>query len=224
MSTEQEKEYYRKYMKQYYGNHKDYWRNYYLQSKKGSEKKSRSSYRNRRFYLAKISAAWYRPQKKKSRIGRLIGRFGRTSSSHVKSNRLKTSSSNMNRDNVESVKQLRNILLGILRREKFLNIKFLENKFEKIPSKNLSKFQALAEKNNEKCMIEFVTSPFKVFTEKRKEHLYTFLDFFDARFFLCFIKPDLSKYCILEVERNNIKSVTLGLKAIDAMNPIPEFT
>lgn len=223
MSTNQEKEYYRKYMKEYYGKHKDYWRNYYLQRKKGSSKKSKGSYRNRRSYLAKISAAWYRPQKKKSRFGRLIGRFGRSSPSLVKANRLKTNS-NTRKDNVEPVKQYRNILLEILRKEEFLNIKFPEKNFEKIPLRNFSTFQALAKKKNKKCMIEFVMSPFKVFTEKRREHLRTFLDFFDARFFLCFIKPDFSGYCILEVEPNNIKSINLGLKAIENMKPIPEVT
>ena len=222
MSTNQEKEYYRKYMKQYYGKHKDYWRNYYLQRKKGASKKSKSSYRNRRSYLAKISAAWYRPQKKKSRLVRLIGRFGRTSPSLTKANRLKTSS-NKRKDNVEPIKQYRNILLEILRKEEFLNIKFPEKNFEKIPLRNLSTFQALAKKNNKKCMIEFVMSPFKVFTEKRRESLQTFLDFFDAKFFLCFIKPDFSGYCILEVESSNIKSINLGLRAIENMKPIPEF-
>lgn len=223
MSTNQEKEYYRKYMKEYYGKHKDYWRNYYLQKKKGSSKKSKGSYRNRRSYLAKISAAWYRPQKKKSRFGRLIGRFGRSSPSLVKANRLKTSS-NTRKDNVEPVKQYLNILLEILRKEEFLNIKFPEKNFEKIPLRNLSTFQALAKKKNKKCMIEFVMSPFKVFTEKRREYLRAFLDFFDTRFFLCFIKPDFSGYCILEVEPNNIKSINLGLKAIENLKPIPEFT
>ena len=136
MSTNQEKEYYRKYMKEYYGKHKDYWRNYYLQKKKGSSKKSKGSYRNRRSYLAKISAAWYRPQKKKSRFGRLIGRFGRSSPSLVKANRLKTSS-NTRKDNVEPVKQYLNILLEILRKEEFLKIKFTEKNFEKITLRNL---------------------------------------------------------------------------------------
>ncbi|WP_455369265.1 hypothetical protein [[Eubacterium] cellulosolvens] len=222
MSTKQEKEYYKKYMKEYYGKHKDYWRNYYLQRKKGSSKKSKSSYRNRRSYIAKISAAWYRPQKKKSRLGRLIGRFGRRSPSLIKASRLKTSS-NSRKDNIEPVKQFRNILFEVLRKEDFLNIKFPEKNFEKIPLRNLSTFQVLAEKNNKKCMIEFVTSPFKVFTEKRREYLRTFLDFFDAKFFLCFIKPDFSGYCVLEIESSNIKSVNLGLKAIENMKPIPEL-
>jgi hypothetical protein len=221
MSTQQEKEYYRKYMKQYYGKHKDYWRNYYLQRKE-SNKKTGNSYRNRRSYLTKISAAWYLPQKKKSRIGRLIRRFGRRQPSIIKTNRLKTSS-NIHKEDVKPVKQLQNIIFKILRDEEFLNIKFPEKNFEKIPSRNISTFQALAEKNNEKCMIEFVTSPFKVFTEKRREYLQTFLDFFNTRFFLCFIKPDFSKYCILEVDRKNIKSVNLGLKVIDSMNSIPDI-
>jgi hypothetical protein len=135
---------------------------------------------------------------------------------------LKTSS-NTRKDNIETVKQFRNILLEVLREEEFLNIKFPEKKFEKIPPGNFSTFQALAKKNNKKCMIEFVSSPFKVFTEKRREYLHTFLDFFEARFFLCFVKPDFSGYCILEIEPNNIKSVNLGLKAIESMKPIPEF-
>lgn len=223
MSTNQEKEYYRKYMKQYYGKHKDYWRNYYLQRKKVSDKKSKSSYRNRRSYLAKISAAWYRPQKKKSRLGRLIGRFGRRTPPLIKTDRLKTSSKTP-KDNPEPVKQFRKILLDILRKEEFLNIQFPEKNFKRIPLRNFSTFQALAKKDNEKCMIEFVTSPFKVFTDKRKEHLQTFLDFFDARFFLCFIKPDFSGYHILEIEPSNIKSVNLGLKTIENMKPIPEFS
>ena len=223
MSTNQEKEYYRRYMKQYYGKHKDYWRNYYLQRKKSSNKKGKNTYRNRRSYLAKISAAWYRPQKKKSRLGRLIGRFGRRSPSLIKTNRIKTSSKTP-KDNIEPVKQFRKILLDVLRKEEFLNIIFPENNFEKIPLRNFSTFQALAKKDNEKCMIEFVTSPFKVFTEKRRKYLQTFLDFFEARFFLCFIKPDFSGYHILEIESSNIKSVNLGLKTIENMKPIPEFT
>lgn len=223
MSTKQEKEYYRKYMKQYYGTHKDYWKEYYLQRKKESSEKSKSSYRNRRSYLAKISAAWYHPQKKKGRLGRLIGRFGRSSPSLVKAKRSKTGSNTLE-DKVEPVKHYRNIILEILRKEEFLNIKFPEKNFEKIPLRNFSTLQALAEKNNKKCMIEFVTSPFKVFTEKRREHLQTFLDFFDTRFFLCFIKPDFSGYYVLEIEPNNIKSVNLGLKVIENMKPISEFT
>ena len=139
MSTNQKKEYYRKYMKQYYGKHKEYWRNYYLHRKKGSSKKSKGSYRSRKSYLAKISAAWYRPQKKKSRLGRLIGRFGRTSPSLTKANRLKTSS-NKRKDNVEPIKQYRNILLEMLREEEFLNIKFLEKNLENIPLRNFSTF------------------------------------------------------------------------------------
>jgi len=54
--------------------------------------------------------------------------------------------------------------------------------------------------------------------------LKVFLSFFDAKFFLCFIKPDLSRYHLIELEPSRIRSVTLGLKAIAAMKPTPTLT
>jgi len=84
--------------------------------------------------------------------------------------------------------------------------------------------QALALKDGERCIIEASTTPFKVFTKKRREYLKVFLNFFEARYFLCFVKPDLSRYHLQELDPLKIRSVALGLKAITAMKPLETFS
>ena len=210
------KEYYRRYMKEYYQRHKDYWRRYYLERKRQGEGKT--SKKDRRAYIARIRAAWFHPHPKRPSLTKIFRRLGGTKPRETPIQEPPTTS--QVEEPTRSLSRLRGTVIGILEVEGFHNIECPEY----VPTsrdRKPSTLQALAHKGDGKCIVEVVTSPFKVYTSKRREYLRTFLRFFNAKYFLCFLKPDLSRYHLLEVEPHRIRSVSLGLKAIAAMKPTP---
>ncbi len=119
---------------------------------------------------------------------------------------------------------MRIFLADILRREGFIDIQFPVQESEAGLGQTLSNLQVFALRESKRCIIEFASTPFKAFTRKKREYLRTLLNFFDARYFLCFVKPDLSRYRLLELPASDVRSVTLGLKAIAAMKPLKIFS
>jgi len=223
MSNTQQREYYRQYMRGYYQKHKDYWKKYYLQKKHSTKRSNRSSYHNRRHYLARIDAAWSQARVKSSPLGRLLRRLGTTSTLDFGPNINDSNRDVTEKRNIALARPFKNLLQEILRIEGFNDICFLARESEWQSGRGL-RLQGLAIKDSKRCIMEITTSPFKVFTTEKKEYLSTFLRFFDARYFLCFIKPDLSRYCILEPEPSKIRSVTLSLKTIASMKLTPKIT
>lgn len=201
------KEYYRRYMKEYYQRHKDYWRRYYQQRK--SQGEGKISKKDRREYVARIRAAWFHPHPKAASLTKIFRKFRGAKPKQPPTEEPQT-----------SLSRLRGTVIGILEGEGFHSIECPEYTPTSLDRKP-STLQALAHKDEGKCIVEVVTSPFKVYTSKRREYLRALLKFFNAKYFLCFLKPDLSKYHLLEMEPNRIRSVSLGLKAIAAMKPTP---
>ena len=119
---------------------------------------------------------------------------------------------------------MRIFLADILRREGFIDIQFPVQESEAGLGQTLSNLQVFALRESKRCIIEFASTPFKAFTRKKREYLRTLLNFFDARYFLCFVKPDLPRYRLLELPASDVRSVTLGLKAIAAMKPLKIFS
>jgi len=225
MSGAEERKYYRQYMRRYYQEHKDYWRDYYLKKKQSTKRGGRNSYRNRRHYLERVNAAWSQAHIGDNPLSRLLRRISGTSISHLDPTLAKPSKRKEKAvEEKRSTPQLRSVLLDILRREGFIDIQFPPKGSGVGPSRVLPSFQAFALKQSKRCIIEFASTPFKAFTRKRKEYLRTLLNFFDAKYFLCFVKPDLSRYHLVELEPSNIRSITLGLRAIAAMKPAPIVT
>ena len=225
MSSTREREYYRKYMKDYYQRHKDYWRNYYLQRKGSAVKSTRASIHHRRDYFSRINAAWSKTHRE-TRLTKLFRRLGATATA-----RFSPGTQAKNPPNQEEEKRSTNLeqlfkgtLLEILSREGFTNVQIPTQNHGEILRKEFSTLQALATKDDDRCIVEITFSPFKVFTKKRSEYLRLFLNFFNARYFLCFVKPDCSSYHLLELRSSQIKSVSLGLKAIGAMKLAPKIT
>jgi len=219
MDPAKTKEYYRRYMRGYYQKHKDYWRRYYL-DRKAITRGRRGSYRQRRDYLAKIDAAWSQTHVRSNPLTRILKRLSITSTSHLESE-VETSPSReegVEKNGTRPMSLPRDVLLEILKKEEFLNIQFPTDMsgFSREPTM----LQTLALKDGKRCIIEVSTTPFKVFTKKRREYLKVFLNFFEARYFLCFVKPDLSRYHLLELDPLNIRSIALGLKAIAAMKSL----
>ncbi|MBS7629667.1 hypothetical protein KEJ23_06880 [Candidatus Bathyarchaeota archaeon] len=193
-------------MKEYYQRHKDYWRNYYQRRKSSGEGKV--SKKDRREYVARIRAAWFHPHPKTVSLTKMFRKL-RGAKPQPPAEEPKT-----------SLSRLRGTVMGILEGEGFHSIEcpeYVPTSMERKPST----LQALAHKGEGKCIVEVVTSPFKVYTSKRREYLRSLLKFFNAKYFLCFLKPDLSRYHLLEMEPHRIRSVSLGLKAIAAMKPTP---
>jgi hypothetical protein len=223
MSSTREREYYRKYMRAYYQKHKDYWRNYYLQ-RKGSALKSGRSIRHRRDYFSRINAAWSKTHRE-TRLTKLFRRLGATATA-----RFSSSSTNPptqeeeEKRSINSDQLFKSTLLEILSSEGFMNVQIPTQNHGELLRQDFSALQALAMKDDDRCIVEVAFSPFKVFTKKRSEYLRLFLNFFNARYFLCFVKPDCSSYHLLELSSSRIKSVSLGLKAIGAMKPAPKIT
>lgn len=218
MSKAQEKEYYRQYMRGYYQKHKDYWRDYYLKKKQLTKRGGRSAYRNRRHYLERVNAAWSQVQTGKNPLSRLLRRLSSTSihylepaSTHPPRQKDKTN------EETRSAERLRIFLMEILRREGFIDIQFPVQESEVSLGQALSNLQAFALRESKRCIIEFAGTPFKAFTRKKRDYLKTLLNFFGAKYFLCFIKPDLSRYHLIELEPTNMRSIALGLKTIAAM-------
>jgi hypothetical protein len=224
MPSEHDKVYRRQYMKKYYNEHKGYWQNYYLKKKGSSKKPKRKSYHNRRSYLAKINAAWHKPNVRKSRLSRIIRRFGRTPNPRFNTRTIHSQHQTEKVDkSIEYMNQFRRTILEIFTIEDFHNIRFPQLKTKENVKGNILS-QAFALKDNRRCIIEFSTSPFKAYTTRRKDYLRTLLSFFNSRYFLCFVKPDLSTYKLLELDPSNIRSVTLALKTISTMKPTPRIT
>jgi len=221
MSAKHEREYRRQYMRRYYQQHKDYWKDYYSQKKRPTAKK-RDAYRNRIHYLERIEAAWSEPRLEQNPLSRLLGRLGATATLRFDS----SSRSSQKTDNKSSrnTPTFKAILQEILSKEGFLNLQFPNHDPGTKPSQDSPIPQVLAFKDNRRCIIEISTSPTKALTKKRAEYLRSFLDFFEARYFLCFVKPDLSRYEIMELEPSKMRSVTLGLKVIASMKPTPSIT
>ncbi|MGQ9543432.1 MAG: hypothetical protein ACUVTM_05020 [Candidatus Bathyarchaeia archaeon] len=215
MST-RNREYYRRYMKEYYQKHKDYWRRYYLERKGLLEGKVVK--RNRRAYLERIRAIWTQSKPRRSPLIHILKKIGGakpeepTVTEPTRQAKVET--------DIDLPERLRETIIKILEVEGFHNIECPEY----IPTskgRKPSTLQALAHKGEGKCIVEVVTAPFKVYTPKRREYLKAFLRFFNAKYYLCFLKPNLSRYHLLEMDPFKIKSVSLGLKAIAAMKPTP---
>lgn len=221
MSAKREREYRRQYMKRYYQTHKDYWRNYYHQRKR-STAKSKGAYRNRIHYLERISAAWSETHLAKSPLSRLLRRLGATATLRFDSS--SRGSPKTDKKSSMNPPTFNSILHEILSKEGFVTLQFPNHDSGASPSQDSPMPQVLALKDDRRCIIEIVTSPVKAFTKKRAEYLRSFLSFFEARYFLCFVKPDLSRYQVMELEPSKIRSLTLGLKAIAAMKPTPTLT
>ncbi|MEM4251771.1 MAG: hypothetical protein QW828_08060, partial [Candidatus Bathyarchaeia archaeon] len=199
--------------------HRDYWRDYYLRKKSSRTRVSRGSYRSRRRYLERIEAAWFEAHAEVSPLSRLLRRLSRTSIHHLEPHPADSTRQKATEE-TKSAEQLRKALADTLRGEGFSNISFPVQSPETDLRRTLHGLQAFALKDGSRCIIEFINTPFKSFTMKRREHLKVLLNFFEARYFLCFIKPDLSRYTLLELPASNIKPVALGLKAIAAMKPL----
>jgi len=227
MSTTSHREYYRQYMRKYYHEHKDYWRSYYLQRKRSPTKRSKGSQRSRRHYLERIGTAWLQEHVENRPLSRLFRRLSRTTVHDFYSDQRRTRPPNkeeIGKTETKPAHQLTRILPEILKKEDFADIQIPTSGSSESLDLHVSTFQALAVRDNKRCIIEVSTKPFKLFTAKRREYLRALLNFFDAGFFLCFIKPDLSRYHLMELESSKIRSVTLGLKAIAAMKQTPPLT
>ena len=227
MSATSQREYYRQYMRKYYQEHKDYWHNYYLQRKRPPTKRSKGSQRSRRHYLERIGTAWLQEHVENRPLSRLFRRLSRTTVHDFYSDQRRTRpqrKGEISKTWAKPAHQLTRILPEILKKEDFAGIQLPTSGSGEHPDHHVSTFQALAIRDNKRCIIEVSTKPFKLFTAKRKEYLRALLNFFDAGFFLCFIKPDLSRYHLMELESSKIRSVTLGLKAIAAMKQTPPLT
>ncbi|MBS7622326.1 hypothetical protein KEJ39_01445 [Candidatus Bathyarchaeota archaeon] len=219
MSSPRQREYYRQYMRRYYQEHRDYWRDYYLKKKASRARRSRGSYRSRRRYLERVEAAWFEVHGGVSPLSRLLRRLSRTSIHHFEPHPADSRRWRVGEES-RSAEQLRGVLADTLKDEGFSEIRFPAQSSETDPGQTLHGLQAFALKEGSRCIIEFINTPVKFFTKKRREHLKALLNFFEARYFLCFIKPDLSRYTLLELPASNIKPVALGLKAIAAMKPL----
>lgn len=222
MSSTREREYYRKYMKDYYQKHKDYWRNYYLQ-RKGSAVKSGRSIHHRRDYFSRINATWSKTHRE-TRLTKLFRRIGTTATTRFSQRSTNPPNQEKEKRRIDSDQLSKSTLLEILSKEGFMNVQIPTHNHGETMRQDFSSLQALATKDADRCIVEAVFSPFKVFTKKRSEYLRLFLNFFNARYFLCFVKPDCSSYHLLELPSSRIKSVSLGLKAIGAMKPAPKIT
>lgn len=225
MSSTREREYYRQYMRGYYQEHKDYWRDYYLKKKQSTKRGVRSAYRNRRHYLERVNAAWSQAHTEKNPLGRLLRRLSATSIHY-----LEPASTNPPRqkdktnEGMRSAEHWRIFLVEILGKEGFTDIQFPVQESEVSLGQTLPNLQVFALKESKRCIIEFASTPFKAFTRKKREYLRTLLNFFEAKYFLCFIKPDLSRYHLVELEPANMRSIALGLKTIAAMRPVSIIT
>lgn len=88
----------------------------------------------------------------------------------------------------------------ILPFEGFSNI--LRTSFNLVRSRDFPFFDVLCEKDGVKCGVNVTLYPLCCI--RRKEALTKFLNFFNMRFFICFVKPNLKSYVLLEVDRDNI--------------------
>ena len=225
MSSAKEREYYRQYMRGYYQKHKDYWKDYYLKKKQSTKRGGRSAYSSRRHYLERVNAAWSEVHSEKNPLSRLLRRLSATSIHYLDSTPTSPpGQKDKTNEETGSTKQLKIFLMDILRREGFVDIQFPAQEFEASLGQALPNLQAFALRESKRCIVEFARTPFRAFTRKKREYLRTLLNFFEAKYFLCFIKPDLSRYHLVELEPSNTRSIALGLKTIAAMKPASIIT
>ncbi|MCW4032688.1 MAG: hypothetical protein NWF08_04775 [Candidatus Bathyarchaeota archaeon] len=194
-SEEKLKEYYRDYMRDYYGRNKEYWQNYYAKKRKtGKGGRKKASIASQK-HIAKLRDAW----------------FGRDEKGSIKA-RSKASKSNWN-------KLTRLVSKEILPAEGFTNIKILN------PSNKgrIFLFDILAINGENKCGIICTTSYVKILAKTAFEKLKLLLDFFNIEMHVCFVKPNLSKYYLMRFDGNKSRTIMMGLKRIPKMKAVPEI-
>lgn len=193
IAKERRKKYYRKYMRKYYRKHKEYWQEYYAK-RVGKVRKRKASIDSRNL-LTNVREIWFAGKEQPSIEAKPKDR-------RLREKKLIELASNK-----------------ILPTERFDDITIL-NPYAK--EKTL-RFHILANRKGKKCGIICTTSYTKVLTKNLREKLKKFLKFFDVNMYICFVKPDFSKYYLAKIDRNNPKTVTIGLKRIARMKDVAEI-
>ncbi len=182
-------------MRDYYSRNKEYWQNYYSKKKKiGSRRRKKASIASQK-HFTKIRDAWFGSQ-----------------DDGLADTKTKAKNQSWNRlINLVSKK--------ILPAEGFTKIKI----FDPSNQDRIFLFDILATSKEEKCGIVCTTSYAKVLGKSMFEKLGLFLDFFNIKMYVCFVKPNLSKYSLIRFDGNKSRTIMMGLKKIPKMKDVPEL-
>jgi hypothetical protein len=192
-SEEKLKEYYRNYMRDYYSRNKEYWQNYYAKNKKTGKKTRKKASIASQKHFTKIKDAWSGSQEE----GLVDTKFTAR--------------------NQNWKKLIKLISKEILPAEGFTDIEI----FDPSNQDRTFLFDILATNKEEKCGIICTTSYAKVLGKNMFEKLKLFLDFFNIKMYICFVKPNLSKYFLVRFDGNKSRTVMMGLKKIPKMKAVP---
>jgi len=182
-------------MRDYYSRNKEYWQNYYAKKKKpGKGRRKKASIASQK-HFTKIRDAWFGSQD-----GGLVDTKSKDRSQNW-------------------MKLIKLVSKKILPAEGFTDIEI----FDFSNQDRLFLFDILATNKEEKCGIICTASYVKIFGKNIFEKLKLFMGFFNIKMYICFVKPNLSKYYLMRFDGNESRVIMMGLKRIPKMKAVPEI-
>ena len=182
-------------MRDYYSRNKEYWQNYYTRKKKVGKKRRKIASIASQKHFTKVRDAWFGSQDE-----------GLINAEH------KAGKSNWK-------KLITLVSKEILPAEGFTDIEI----FDPSNRDRLFLFDILATNKEEKCGIICTSSYAKILGKNVFEKLKLFLDFFNIKMYICFVKPNLSKYFLFRFDKNKSRTIMMGLKKIPKMKVVPKM-